>query len=111
MAAQTLKALEERQPEAATTAHALLESLSELAAAGDAYGVAKACAVLSEDTIEAFSVHDEMDERIAVRRQRFAEDAIEAYAQRVEEAEPTMEQLRELGAKAIDAFAQRALAH
>eukprot|EP00966_Prymnesium_polylepis_P012599 289154-Prymnesium_polylepis.1 len=37
------------------TARALLEAISELAAAGDAAGVAKACALLHEDCIEAFS--------------------------------------------------------
>ena len=37
------------------TARALVESISELAEAGDAAGVAKACALLHEDCIEAFA--------------------------------------------------------
>ena len=105
----SLKALEQKQPEAANTARALLHSLSELAAEGDAAGVAKACALLSDDSIDAFSLVEGEDERIRERRQRFAEDAIDAYANRVEDAEPTADELRELGARAVDAFVVRAL--
>ncbi|KAL3932425.1 MAG: hypothetical protein SGPRY_000711 [Prymnesium sp.] len=85
------------------TARALLESISELAAAGDAAGVAKACALLHEDCIEAFSEVEGEDDGI----REFAERAIQDYADFLEKARPSVDELRQLGARAIAGFLQR----
>lgn len=86
-----------------TTARALLESISELAKAGDAAGVAKACALLHEDCIEAFSEIEGEDDGI----REFAENAIQEYADFVTRAQPSPEDLRQLGARAVAGFLQR----
>lgn len=93
----------EQKKQVTLMAQALRESISELAEAGDAAGVAKACALLHEDCIEAFSELEGEDDGI----REFAENAIQEYANFLTSAKPSPDKLRELGERAIKRFLQR----
>ncbi|KAL1503072.1 hypothetical protein AB1Y20_011137 [Prymnesium parvum] len=101
----TVPKMSEQQQRLSAYAKELLDGISELADLGDAAAVAKICAVLHEDCIEAFTLEEEDDDLF-----EFATQAIFEYADFVQKRKPSADELRRLGARAIARFLQRSVA-